>query len=495
MARNPRLSVLRRTLVTRRTGWVLAIVLAFLGILLGTQQLTRAADLAGQVLGGATRTALDTGWLLLLLVATGLVLGLGVSSRRGRAVVRCLQDRLTTRPVRWTAAALGVLVLLVLVVVVLPPRFTAHRHFDKAADELKAQNDVRTTLLQALAGAVLATGAYLTFRQLQHNIQSSREEHDLDRQGQITERFTHAIDQLGTKDQPEVVLGGIYALGRIAHDSDYYRPIIAEILATYVRTHAPWSESRPDQHKAEDTLQWRAPNVQAALAVLGDTTSDMEFDLRGTDLHEADLKGAKFKDVRLYAANLQRARLRGADLRDARLDNANLWGAQLQSADLQGAQLERAILQSAHLRGADLRGARLDGANFQGADLRDAQLDRAILQGTRLRGADLQRARLNGANFQGADLQGARLDDANFQGADLRDARLNRAILQGARLQGADLQRARLKGANFQKAQFDRATLLRGALADGTTTWPDGFDFSAAGVVLSSEGPTADRPP
>lgn len=76
MVRDPRLSDLRRTLVTRRNGWVLAPVLAILGILLGAQQLTRAADLAGQALAGATRTALDTGWLLLLLAAAGLVLGL-----------------------------------------------------------------------------------------------------------------------------------------------------------------------------------------------------------------------------------------------------------------------------------------------------------------------------------------------------------------------------------------------------------------------------------
>jgi hypothetical protein len=78
---------------------------------------------------------------------------------------------------------------------------------------LKLQNDVRTTLLQALGGAVVAAGAYVTWKQLQHNIQSSREAHDLERQGQITERFTRAIDQLGNdKGQVDVTLGGIYAL-------------------------------------------------------------------------------------------------------------------------------------------------------------------------------------------------------------------------------------------------------------------------------------------
>jgi hypothetical protein len=50
MARDLRLTVLRRTLFTRRSGWALAAMLATLGILLGAQPLTRAADLARLVL-------------------------------------------------------------------------------------------------------------------------------------------------------------------------------------------------------------------------------------------------------------------------------------------------------------------------------------------------------------------------------------------------------------------------------------------------------------
>jgi hypothetical protein len=125
-----------------------------------------------------------------------------------------------------------VLVLLVLVVVVLPPRFTADRHFDKAAEELKAQNDARTTLLQALAGGVLLLGAYFTYRQLR-----------VTREGQLTDRYTKAVDQLGSQHL-DVRLGGIYALERIARDSPYDRATIEEVLTAYVRDHAPWPPPR-----------------------------------------------------------------------------------------------------------------------------------------------------------------------------------------------------------------------------------------------------------
>jgi hypothetical protein len=73
---------------------------------------------------------------------------------------------------------------------------------------LKLQNDARTTVVQALGGLVVAVGAVFTYRQLQHNIRSSRDSHDLERQGQIAERFTRAIDQLGNDNgQLDVTLG------------------------------------------------------------------------------------------------------------------------------------------------------------------------------------------------------------------------------------------------------------------------------------------------
>src|SRR5829696_6253474 len=71
--------------------------------------------------------------------------------------------------------------------------------------ESQVQNEVRTTLLQGLGGAFLLMGAFFTYRQ----VHTARE-------GQITERYSRAIDQLGRVEQLDVRLGGIYALERIA---------------------------------------------------------------------------------------------------------------------------------------------------------------------------------------------------------------------------------------------------------------------------------------
>jgi hypothetical protein len=398
MARLPGLAALRRAQRTSRAqrltyvlamysraGWWLAAALALLGVLLGWDRLTDAAGGAVDGLAHTARLIRAVGWLLLLLAAAGLVVSLALSSDGGRAAGRWLRPRLTARPVRWGAVAALVLVLLVLVVVVLPPRFTAHRHFDKAADELKAQNDVRTTVLQALAGGVLLLGAALTWRQL-----------GVTREGQITDRYTKAVDQLGS-DHLDVRVGGIYALERIARDSPNDRATIEEVLTAYVRDHAPWppppsppslqavtqrlvtfaqrqrsvlqrrrakNAAGPDQQgrPAGQKSQGPPADVQAAVTVLGRRELPPDG-LRRLDLSRTDLQGAILNEANLQDANLMEANLQGAYLNDA-----NLQGAWLVRANLQGAQLDIANLQGALLFYANLQGALfLDRADFDDA--------------------------------------------------------------------------------------------------------------------------------
>ena len=132
----------------------------------------------------------------------------------------------TTRAMSWTTPAwitFGLAVLAVLLgCVLLFPRWLypsptsseldaqqlrGKERVDAINDRLKLQNEARTTLLQGFGGTVLLLGAYLTWRQLQYSIESGREQRELDRQGQITDRYTRAVDQLGSPSL-DVRLGG-----------------------------------------------------------------------------------------------------------------------------------------------------------------------------------------------------------------------------------------------------------------------------------------------
>ena len=81
------------------------------------------------------------------------------------------------------------------------------------------------------------------------------------------------------------------------------------------------------------------------------------------------------------------------------------------------------------------------------------------------------------------DLTGSLLAGARLAGADLRGADLRGTSLQHATLAGAHLEQSLLCGTQFQGADLAGAHLA-GARASTATSWPDGFDWRAAGARL-----------
>ena len=75
------------------------------------------------------------------------------------------------------------------------------------------------------------------------------------------------------------------------------------------------------------------------------------------------------------------------------------------------------------------------------------------------------------------------LSDRNLRDIDLSNADLSEATLTGAVLVGADLEGVNLEGANLTGAYLYAAD-LQDAKANEDTTWPDGFDPVAAGVIF-----------
>jgi hypothetical protein len=258
------------------------------------------------------------------------------------------------RSVRWSAAAAAVGAFMLWLVLYAPSLFVPTpsdvelRQVD-AAKRLELQNDVRTTLLQGLGGLAVLVGAFFTYRQL-HTA----------REGQVTERFTRAIDQLGHEKQ-DIRLGGIYALERIANDSTQDRATVVEVLTAFVRDRAPWPPRRPDQ-PGEDTpinevppLRARAMDVQAALTVLGRRKPPID-PAHQLDLTAIDLRGVDLRHAKLQGAELFQARLQGAMLLEADLQDAHLRAAWMQRAFLRNARLQRANLAATQLQDADFWG-------------------------------------------------------------------------------------------------------------------------------------------
>jgi uncharacterized protein YjbI with pentapeptide repeats len=312
-----------------------------------------------------------------------------------------------------------------------------------------------TGLRTAIVACVAALGASIA---LLYTARTYR----LTRRGQVTDRFTKALERLGS-DRLYVRIGGVLALEQIVHDAPEQAADAARVLIHFLRDSAPRVISAPAAATGESSGVEPTPidplpdepaaDIQITLTALTRRESRSHVDPREPlDLHGLHLAGASLKEAELTNADLREVTLTGADL-----SGATLTGANLRDTTLTGVYLSGAIL-----AGAKLSGAELTGADLSGATLTDADLSLATLTNTRLRRATLTNAYLRRATFNRADLSGAVLNDAN----------LGRAILTGANLRGAILAGANLGGATLTDVRELTKEQIGVAIVDSETILP-----------------------
>lgn len=290
----------------------------------------------------------------------------------------------------WPSRILGVSCIYVLYLILWElPKHKISSHQLEIKDKISLENDIRSTLAQIIGGALVLFGLYFTAQ----NLKNSQQTLAVAQQGQITERFTRAVEQLGKSDERTldsagkevglesnlaIRLGGIYALNRIAKESEQDRRPIVEILTTYVRSNAPSTvEKKPVK-----------PDIQAIVEVLSQSWGSCDHDMnqRAIDLSLTDLNS-----LRLFKACLTGWHLNSTHLEWAQLTNANLEGA-----DLSGALMNYAYLNNANMKGVSLSVAQMQGSHLEGADLTGAvgltcdQIKSAIIDDHTILAADLR---------------------------------------------------------------------------------------------------------
>jgi uncharacterized protein YjbI with pentapeptide repeats len=279
-------------------------------------------------------------------------------------------------------------------------------------------------------------------------------------EGQITERFTRAIDQLGSGGH-EIIIGGIFALERIAKDStkDYW-PIM-EVLTAYVRENskAKLAESPEEQEQFDKSALSPKP-IEAPIEAILNVVSR-----------------------RLPQGHHEELNLSGSYLCHSKFNKAMLMGAIFTDADLR-----RTSFQSCHLEGTKFSGSYLHGAEF------NSYLDGAIM--CHIRGQDVRfsfsrmtRANLNGAIlwhsfFIETCLVNANLQDSNLFNCDLTDAslvnaKLNGSVIKGSNFTGTDLYEAILIDVKFKDVVGLTSEQIETAIIDRATELPDDIIVSA----------------
>ena len=322
-------------------------------------------------------------------------------------------------PPVWLAAAVyvlaGLLALAVLFLVAVGLFGTFQIAYETVVGELKDRVEAAKVFFPILLA--LVGGPLPIWRVVTAHVQAAAARHQADvaQEGFYTSLFTKAVEQLGTTREVktyekikgtkkreavtatehnlEVRLGAIYALDRVARDSERDHWPIMQVLCAYIRNpqNCGAPVSRPDGTEvgSKEYDAWRKSikpprvDVQAALTVVGqrlecrrvlEAESKLTLDLSNANLQRAVLESGYFERAIFDGTHLDRAWLYKAQLADASFNRAHLSGASFDAARLHsvlfdGADLAGASFNDAHLENASFFMANLVGVQFFNTDL------------------------------------------------------------------------------------------------------------------------------
>jgi hypothetical protein len=282
---------------------------------------------------------------------------------------------------------------------------------------IELEDEYRKTFTQILGGVVLLIGVIFTWLNSQANIRNSRaseQKNVIDSDRLLTERFTKAVEQLGS-EKLEVRLGAIYALERIAHDSERDHWTIMETLTAYIRERSP-APVRPTRQEKEGTSRQPPPpltpiDVVAAFTVIcrrkHERDQGRRLDLRRICLNFADDRWQEWSDVRLERADLSGAWLSHVEFSDGWFEFALFFDAELRLVHFYGPELKWAHFRGAYLEQTTFNSTSLEGANFEHTHLDGAYFVAAHLERASFAGAQMEEVYFWDAHLEGADLGGA----------------------------------------------------------------------------------------
>ena len=241
--------------------------------------------------------------------------------------------------------------------------------------------ETEATIISIVSGVIAIVGLILFYQRLK----KQEEQIDLQRKQRTDDRFTTAVELLGSSET-SARTGAIYSLYHLAIEDKKYRKEVAQILCSHIRS----KTNEPDykeEHKDRPSNE-----IQTTIDLL----------LKDQDGNKGLYCQDFAKEKSFPQANFKYAYLVKADFFEAQCQGAGFNYAQCQGAGFNYAQCQRADFNTAQCQGADFTLAQCQGVYFW-----DAQCQ----------GAHFLKAQCQGANFNNTQCQGAYFNKTECKGA------------------------------------------------------------------------------
>ena len=251
--------------------------------------------------------------------------------------------------------------------------------------------ETETTIISIVSGVIAIVGLILFYQRLK----KQEEQIDLQRKQRTDDRFTTAVELLGSSET-SARTGAIYSLYHLAIEDKKYRKEVSQILCSHIRSKTNEPDYKEEHNKRPSN------EIQTTIDLL----------LKNQDGNKGLYCQDFAKEKSFPQANFKYAYLVKADFYEAQCQGANFSNAQCQGANFTFAQCQGAKFTFAQCQGANFGAAECQGAGFFMTQCQGAKFTLAQCQGV-----DFIHAQCQGAHFIHAQCQGAHFIHAQCQGA------------------------------------------------------------------------------
>ena len=294
-------------------------------------------------------------------------------------------------------------------------------------EKITLQNNAYWTIVQTVGALSIIATAYFSLR----NVKTAEANLRATEEKVVTDRFSKAVELLAHEDLSARV-GDIFALERIAKDSekDYWQ--VMEVLTAYVRDKKKIENRGEPLNKEYKPVNKNVEGIEDDSPLDDPFYTDPEGNIHDWDQLSKDMYNNYYYpslsankdyvhpiDVDIQAILTVLGRRQKLSLSKANpilsLERTDLQGAIL-TGDLTSISFEKANLGYAILKDS----VNLSGVNFYKAVMIQIQV---------INGANLEKANLSGARLEYADLSGSNLRGTNFQSSYLNKSKFHNVIV------------------------------------------------------------------
>lgn len=235
-------------------------------------------------------------------------------------------------------------------------------------------------------------GIYLAY---QRSLVADKQQRLAER-GQITDRYSKAVEQLGNMDNVSVRIGGLYALQKVAKDSEEDLPTVQQVIANFIR-HPPYQKewAQMEEKIKNGSRQYDeyidCPDIYVAFEVFHSFQAQNLPSLKRTKFKFFDLRQINFSDLDFEESVFSTCYIEHGNLQYCNLDSSSFKDCDLSFSNFSQSSISFCHFLNCTLQGSELSNTFIGWTSFVSSNLEETYLDNSDLSSTSFMGSNISK--------------------------------------------------------------------------------------------------------